>query len=98
MKKTITPFYKLTIKVKDQIVADGLKPSDYDVTNPGKHVNAKEWNELMEGGAIVVDMRNHYESEVGHFNGALLPESVTFKEELPLVKNFSRARKMKKNL
>ena len=35
----------------------------------------------------MVDMRNHYESEVGHFDGALLPESVTFKEELPLVKN-----------
>ena len=80
-------FFKLTIKVKDQIVADGLKPGDYDVTNPGKHVNAKEWNELIDQGEIVVDMRNHYESEVGHFDGALLPESVTFKEELPLVKN-----------
>jgi UPF0176 protein len=63
IEKNNYSFFKLTIKVKDQIVADGLKPSDYDVTNPGKHVNAKEWNELMEKGAIVVDMRNHYESE-----------------------------------
>ena len=86
IEKNNFSFLKLTIKVKDQIVADGLKPCDYDVTNSGKHVNAKEWNELMDKGAIVVDMRNHYESEVGHFNGALLPESVTYKEGLPLVK------------
>ena len=31
----------------------------------------------MDNGAIVVDMRNHYESEVGHFQGAVLPQSVT---------------------
>ena len=98
IEKNNYSFFKLTIKVKDQIVADGLKPSDYDVTNPGKHVNAKEWNELMEGGAIVVDMRNHYESEVGHFNGALLPESVTFKEELPLVKNLLSGKENEKVL
>ena len=98
IEKNNYSFFKLTIKVKDQIVADGLKPSDYDVTNPGKHVNAKEWNELMEKGAIVVDMRNHYESEVGHFNGALLPESVTFKEELPLVKNLLSGKENEKVL
>jgi UPF0176 protein len=34
---------------------------------------------------IVVDMRNHYESEVGHFQDAILPQSDTFKEELPMV-------------
>jgi UPF0176 protein len=98
IEKNNYSFFKLTIKVKDQIVADGLKPSDYDVTNPGKHVNAKEWNELMEKGAIVVDMRNHYESEVGHFNGALLPDSVTFKEELPLVKNLLSGKENEKVL
>ena len=50
----------------------------------------------MDNGAIVVDMRNHYESEVGHFNGAILPGSVTFKEELPLVKNLLSGKEMKK--
>ena len=98
IEKNNYSFFKLTIKVKDQIVADGLRPSDYDVTNPGKHVNAKEWNELMDNGAIVVDMRNHYESEVGHFNGAILPGSVTFKEELPLVKNLLSGKENEKVL
>ena len=79
-------FLKLKVKVREQIVADGLKPEDYDVTNVGAHLNAKDWNEAIEKeNPIVVDMRNHYESEIGHFEGAILPEAETFKEELPMV-------------
>ncbi len=79
-------FLKLTVKIRKQIVADGLEESEYDVTNVGKHLSAKEWNELMEAGdAIVVDMRNYYETEIGHFDGAVLPEAETFREELPEV-------------
>ena len=39
----------------------------------------------LESGAIVVDMRNHYESEVGHFAGAILPDADTFRDELKMV-------------
>lgn len=79
-------FLKLMVKVRKQIVADGLPDTEYDVTNVGRHLTAKEWNELMEAGdAIVVDMRNHYESEIGHFDGAVLPDAETFREELPEV-------------
>ena len=79
-------FFKLSIKVRKQIVADGLTMQDYDVTNVGKHLNAKSWNDLMESEkSIVVDMRNYYESEIGHFSGSILPQSETFREELPEV-------------
>ena len=78
-------FYKLTIKVRKQIVADGLSINDYDITNVGQHLNAKQWNEAINDGAIVVDMRNHYESEIGHFKNAILPDAETFREELPMV-------------
>jgi len=79
-------FLKLQIKVRNQIVADGLLPEDYDVTNVGKHLNAQEWNTAIENDQpVIVDMRNHYESEIGHFEGALLPEAETFREELPEV-------------
>jgi UPF0176 protein len=79
-------FLKLTIKVRHQIVADGLAEDEYDVTDVGRHLTAAEWNALMKAGnAVVVDMRNHYESEVGHFEGAVLPEADTFREELPEV-------------
>lgn len=79
-------FLKLAVKVRHQIVADGLKPEDYDVTNVGRHLTAEEWNHAMEReDVIVVDMRNHYESEIGRFENAILPEAETFREELPMV-------------
>jgi len=79
-------FLKLTIKVRNKIVADGLDDHAFDVTNVGNHLSAKEWNQAMENeNTIVVDMRNHYESEVGHFQGAVCPDVDTFKEELPYV-------------
>jgi UPF0176 protein len=77
-------FWKLTIKVKHQIVADGLKPEDYDVTNVGTHLSAREFNEKIVEGAAVVDMRNNYESAIGRFEGAITPNAYTFREELPL--------------
>jgi UPF0176 protein len=79
-------FLKLIIKVRDQIVADGLQPEDYDVTDVGAHLTAKDWNNAIENhDPVIVDMRNHYESEIGHFEGAILPEAETFREELPMV-------------
>ncbi len=78
-------FLKLQIKLRNQIVADGLQADEYDVTNVGKHLSAQEWNDALNDGAVVVDMRNHYESEIGRFEDALLPEAETFKEELPEV-------------
>ena len=85
-------FFKLTIKVRKQIVADGLSIDEYDVTNVGKHLTANQWNNAMENGAVVVDMRNHYESEIGKFKGALCPDVETFKEELPRVKELLKGK------
>lgn len=79
-------FYVLKIKVRDKIVADGLSEEDIDLTNGGKHIDAKTFNALTEmNDTIVVDMRNHYESEVGHFSDAICPDVETFKESLNIV-------------
>lgn len=79
-------FWKLNIKVRKNIVADGLKTGDYDIENIGKHLSAAEFNQAMsDPETIVVDMRNHYESEIGHFENALCHEVNTFREQLPLV-------------
>ncbi|MBK8700975.1 MAG: rhodanese-related sulfurtransferase [Saprospiraceae bacterium] len=81
-------FFKLAIKVRDKIVADGLDDKSFDVTNCGKHVSAKEFNALAgDPQTVIVDMRNHYESEVGHFINAITPDVETFREELPYVEN-----------
>lgn len=92
-------FYKLKIKVRPKILADGLNDATFDVTNTGNHLSAKEFNEAMEQqDTIVVDMRNHYESEVGRFEGAICPPSDTFREELPMVKEVLKGKEDKKIL
>ncbi|RCX03615.1 UPF0176 protein [Schleiferia thermophila] len=81
-------FIKLTVKVRPKIVADGLDDNAFDVTNVGKHLSASEWNQMMTLPNVkIVDMRNFYESEIGHFEGAILPKAETFREELPEVLN-----------
>lgn len=75
-------FLKLTIKVKRQIVADGLSEADYDPSDVGTHLSPEEFNAAIAAGATVVDMRNNYECEVGHFDGAYCPESDTFREAI----------------
>ena len=92
-------FFRLTMKIKKKLVADGLDDDAFDVTDVGHHLSAIEFNAAMEKpGTIVVDMRNHYESEVGHFQHAILPEADTFKEELPMVLNKLEGKKENKIL
>ncbi len=87
-------FFKLTIKVRPKIVADGLDDERFDVTRRGRHLAAEEVNRLMDReDTLVVDMRNHYESEVGHFEGAICPDVETFREALPLVEDMLRDKK-----
>lgn len=92
-------FLKLTIKVRHKIVADGLNDSSFDVTNKGVHVNAAEFNKLTsQEDTILVDMRNHYESEIGHFEGAITPDVDTFRDSLPIIEKDLAAHKENKNL
>lgn len=92
-------FLKLTIKVRHKIVADGLNDETFDVTNKGVHLKAKEFNKILEDpNTIVVDFRNHYESEVGHFKGAITPDVETFRESLPIINEQLKDFKETKNL
>tara|TARA_A100001015_G_scaffold298877_1_gene382205 strand:- start:318 stop:1355 length:1038 start_codon:yes stop_codon:yes gene_type:complete len=92
-------FLKLKIKVRDKIVADGLNDDSFDVTNKGVHLNAAEFNSLTSAeDTIVVDMRNHYESEIGHFEGAITPDVDTFRDSLPIIEMELSEHKSDKNL
>ena len=84
--------------MKKQIVADGLDNNDYDVTNVGEHLTAKQWNKHIDEGATVVDVRNHYESRIGHFENAICPDVDTFREELPIIKDKLKNKKEDKIL
>lgn len=92
-------FLKLIVKVRNKIVADGLEDGAFDVTNVGRHLNAKEFNEAIEQeDSIVVDMRNHYESEIGYFEKAICPDVDTFREEIKVVEDLLEDKKDKKIL
>lgn len=96
-EKDFSSFYKLTIKVKDKIVADGLDDASFDVTDTGAYLTAAEMNDYIDDpDAIVVDMRNAYESEIGHFVGAVTPNVNTFREELAVTPELLRIHQNKK--
>jgi len=78
-------FWVLSVKVRKKIVADGIEDASFSMENRGAYLNAEEFNELAENPeTIVVDMRNYYEYEVGHFENALEVSSDTFREQLPM--------------
>lgn len=80
------PFLKLKVKVRNKILSDGLHDDTFDVTNTGKHLSAAEFNQLTDDPeTLLVDFRNHYESEVGHFKGAILPDVDNFRDSLPYI-------------
>ena len=82
-------FLKLIVRVKNKIVADGLDDETFDFSNVGTHLSAVEFNAAIERpNAVVVDMRNYYESEVGHFENAVCPDVDSFKESLLYVKEY----------
>ena len=92
-------FLKLTIKGRSKIVSDGLNDETFDVTNRGVHLDAEKFNELVEReDTILVDMRNHYESEIGHFVDAITPDVDTFRESLPKIEQDLSEFKKNKNL
>ena len=72
-------FLKLKIKVRPKILADGLNDASFDVRDVGEHLDALEFHELVGSSNVeLIDMRNHYETEVGHFEGAFLPKTEAF--------------------
>ncbi|MFN5249989.1 MAG: rhodanese-related sulfurtransferase [Bacteroidia bacterium] len=76
-------FYKLDLKLRPKIVADGIEDPTFDPSNTGNYLDAEGWNKMMDmPDTVVIDMRNHYESEVGRFENARCPDVDTFKEEL----------------
>lgn len=79
-------FLKLKVKVRDKILADGLNDDTFDVTNKGSHLSAEQFNALTDKPeTILIDFRNHYESEVGYFKGAIRPDVDTFRDSLPYI-------------
>jgi UPF0176 protein len=91
-------FWVLKVKVRDKIVADGIEDPQFSMERKGRYVNAHQMNDLLQDpNTIVVDMRNHYEYEVGHFVKAIEIPSDTFRDQLPMAVDMLKG-KEKKNI
>ena len=98
-EQDLKSFLKLKVKIRHKIVADGLNDETFDVTNKGIHVGAERFNELIEDpNTMLVDMRNHYESEIGHFKGAITPDVDTFRDSLDIIEEDLKDHKEDKKL
>jgi UPF0176 protein len=77
-------FWVLRMKVRDRIVADGIDDPSFDASQVGAYLKAADVNAMLDDPeAVFIDMRNHYEYEVGHFQDALEIPADTFREQLP---------------
>ena len=89
-------FWVLKVKIREKIVADGINDEGFSMEKKGKYVNAEAFNEMVKDPeTVIVDMRNHYEFEVGHFNGAIEVPSDTFREQLPMAADMLNDKKEK---
>ena len=92
-------FIKLAIRVKQEIVAYNIPADQYDMNHVGGYLSTGEFNKAIDNpDSVVVDMRNYYESEVGHFKTAVLPDVETSRDLLPHVKNLLKGQEEKEVL
>ena len=82
-----TPFKRLKVKLKKEIVTMGL--TEIDPTHSvGTYVKPKDWNKLInDPDVVLIDTRNNYEYEIGSFKGAFNPKTETFREFPSFTKN-----------
>ena len=87
-------FFVLDIKVRDKIVADGIDDPTFSMQRKGKYATPEQFNQMAQDPTtIIVDMRNYYEYEVGHFKNAIESPSNTFREQLPMAADLLKDKK-----
>lgn len=90
------PFHRLKVKLKKEIVTMGVEGIDPNLS-VGTYLSPREWNELIsDPDVVLVDTRNDYEYEVGSFEGAINPNTETFREFPEYVKQNLDPQKHKK--
>jgi UPF0176 protein len=73
-------FAKLKVKVKSEIVTFG-QPQANPAEQVGTYVRPEDWNALIQDPEVlVIDTRNDFEVGVGSFQGAVNPQTESFRE------------------
>jgi len=89
-------FPKMTVKYREQLAA---MDRPFDLTKGGEHVSSEKWAQMIaerDEDTVILDVRNDYEWDVGHFEGAERPELKTFREFPKLAEDLAKKRDLKK--
>jgi len=79
------PFGRLKFQLKREIIA--FRKAEVDPTQPGNYVPPQEWNALIaDPEVLLLDTRNHYETDLGTFAGATDPGIETFSDFVTYVR------------
>ncbi|BAY78609.1 rhodanese domain-containing protein [Nostoc linckia NIES-25] len=74
------PFERMKVRLKQEIVTLGLPEIDPN-ERVGTYVTPQEWNDLISDPEVtVIDTRNDYEVNIGTFQGAENPQTLSFRE------------------
>jgi UPF0176 protein len=79
---------RLHVRVRPRLVADGLDDDDHsklDLTNCGRHLKPDQWHHTLDNKAMILDVRNWFENEVGHFENAQGIPVDSFRDTFPYV-------------
>ena len=70
----------MKVRLKNEIVTMGVDDVDPTAT-VGAYVAPKDWNDLISRpDVVVIDTRNDYEVDIGTFQGAINPETESFRQ------------------
>ncbi|AGJ61344.1 UPF0176 protein [Candidatus Moranella endobia PCVAL] len=90
-------FWVLRMKIRSRIINDGIEDSSFNPTQVGIYLKAEEVNTMTHNpDALFVDIRNHYEYDIGHFEHAIRMPANTFREQLSLIVDILRQEKNRK--
>jgi UPF0176 protein len=74
------PFYRFKVRLKQEIVTLGIGDVD-PRCRVGTYVKPSQWNELIQRpDVLLIDTRNDYEYRLGHFQNAINPDTVSFRD------------------
>lgn len=86
------PFLRLKVRLKKEIVTMGIPGVDPNAL-VGTYVEPEDWNDLISADDVVtIDTRNDYEIRIGQFQGAINPQTVTFREFPDWFRKFKQGR------
>lgn len=90
------PFHRMKVRLKKEIVAmgvDGIHPEN----SHERYVDPADWNDVIsDPDTILIDTRNDYEVSIGKFDGAIDPETKSFRDFPEWFRNFRETHEFKK--